>query len=969
MKKLLMVLMLMPVALGLAGQGKNLFREASVAVSSIQENHLPEYAVDGRLDRASTWMSNRWKSAPHIIEIVLPFYAVLDSVVLYSGIPEHEMKESEKNRAAGFWCVKNLCIQYWDDANWTDIDETIRTENREDRLVLAFNRPVTSSRFRMVSTDGEPVRVREIEGYGVKDSSMAAPVFKISSPILQAVPKYSTVEIKVTDRKVGESLHYVGYNQGYLVPGSNARAWWEYSQVNAARVWADLRTYVKREWLSGDFEPAVSRESFDRNRRKFLADPLKYMPLDSVAAVASSQVVSTNTMVLDYALETLHSLGVEILVQCGIEKEYHQAGWEHKWELWQRFYTMACYVHRKGAVKMMALCNEPNHRNAGPMPLSSWLAMAEVARDAMHQAVPGSEFVGPVTAGVNTDWWEEVAASDMVDLFSTHSYNLPANGYRGRVSRINGIYRNNHPQGRTRPVLFTETGRWMNAYLIDKEETMDSPSLFTEWAGMYVRNMMEGCYGMWAFKFATTVSGIYPWGIKSGHHYSWRGKRFLEDAFENYALGAAVEASHSASGTAFVTDGDKSSAWTAESAGDKWLKIDLGQVRDIGGIAVYTGSEGGVFTAPDRVRDMDVEYMDKDGGWHTLERPAQNYFKYAQLYYVVDPSVSARAIRLTVHDGGMAKVREVKVLPSGSLSSARTSYDVSGVQRTAQVVRLFAKGFRNGRPLYGCETSFEDDEFDVCAALDTLSGNRYIWLVQRNPFEYGVNLDLRDFGVAPGSRVVSEQVGERCFGEASVLTVDADGHIYTRVPSRSVTLLTVAPDQKDTPLEVMSRDCFSVNLATSDVEKRAPRVEMNARVRSANDVAYISFDLTRALKKGKPGRVLLSVEGCTNASEFQRLHVYCYEGGTRPVCWSKAPFLDPQEARVTGLDGLVHVAGELAFTPVSSEHMLDFTELTDRYGWRKCTFILVREAREYGDDYDNGIHTVLNPSNARLLIW
>ena len=137
--------------------------------------------------------------------------------------------------------------------------------------------------------------------------------------------------------------------------------------------------------------------------------------------------------VLDYALETLHSLGVEILVQCGIEKEYHQAGWEHKWELWQRFYTMAHYVHRKGAVKMMALCNEPNHRNAGPMPLSSWLAMAEVARDAMHQAVPGSEFVGPVTAGVNTDWWEEVAASDMVDLFSTHSYNLPANGYRGRV--------------------------------------------------------------------------------------------------------------------------------------------------------------------------------------------------------------------------------------------------------------------------------------------------------------------------------------------------------------------------------------------------------------------------------------------------------------------------------------------------------------------------------------------------------
>ena len=76
-----------------------------------------------------------------------------------------------------------------------------------------------------------------------------------------------------------------------------------------------------------------------------------------------------------------------------------------------------------------------------------------------------------------------------VQLFSTHSYNIPAVGYKGKVESIDKILKANHPEGKTKPVIFTEIGRWMNAYLIDKYETMDSPSLFVEWAGTYTQNM------------------------------------------------------------------------------------------------------------------------------------------------------------------------------------------------------------------------------------------------------------------------------------------------------------------------------------------------------------------------------------------------------------------------------------------------------------------------------------------------
>ena len=88
--------------------------------------------------------------------------------------------------------------------------------------------------------------------------------------------------------------------------------------------------------------------------------------------------------------------------------------------------------------------------------------------------------------------------------------------------------------------MYTETGRWMNAYLIDKYETMDSPSLFTEWAGEYTNNTLNQGYGMWAFKFANTTSNTYPRGIKSGHHFIWQGKRIVEDAYNNVALGKKV---------------------------------------------------------------------------------------------------------------------------------------------------------------------------------------------------------------------------------------------------------------------------------------------------------------------------------------------------------------------------------------------------------------------------------------------
>ena len=108
-------------------------------------------------------------------------------------------------------------------------------------------------------------------------------------------------------------------------------------------------------------------------------------------------------MSLDYCLHELRDLGLDIVSQGSIERAYYEVDWQRKWNLWQRWYALASYLYREGHVTLFAMINEPNHRNAGPMPLASWIELSKIVSDAVHTAVPEGKFVGPVTAGNNED--------------------------------------------------------------------------------------------------------------------------------------------------------------------------------------------------------------------------------------------------------------------------------------------------------------------------------------------------------------------------------------------------------------------------------------------------------------------------------------------------------------------------------------------------------------------------------------
>ncbi|GHB86701.1 discoidin domain-containing protein [Persicitalea jodogahamensis] len=981
----------------------NLALNAEVLASSEAPGYPAKNIADGKITRESKWMSATNK-APHVVELDFEKYCNVSEIRFSSGIPDHERTVTERNQATGFFSVKNFKIQYWDDANWTDFPKAVVLENRQTTVVFKFTNPISTYKIRMVADDGEKISVMEIEVIGSVSEDMPLPP-KVESDIEEKaeIAGDQDATLKVTNKVVGKTFKYVGYNQGYFLPGYNVSGWLEYSGVNSIRIWPNLNTYAPVSAVQVD-EGVTTVAEFDKRKADLRTNPesSKYIKWDSLMPIyATPDFSSNNTMEFDYAITESKRLGIEPVLQ--INSRDFDSTWSNKWQQWQRFYSLAYHAAKKADVTMFAMQNEPNHRHSGPMKLDQWIGGMQIVSDAVHSAIEDvntnygknlkAKFVGPVTAGQNTDWWATIAKNirtdyhgktvdhDLIDIFSTHSYNSPAAGYSTRVNNIRKLLKENHPENQAIPIVFTEIGRWMNAYLIDKEETMDSPSLFTEWAGIYASNMNNGAYGMWAFKFVTNVSDAYPRGIKSGHHYTWPGTRFVEDAHVNLAKGAKVKSSSGASKAKRITDGSKSdaSAWTSDATDKQtWLEIDLGKPTELGSAIIYTGSEGGVFTAPDRVRNFRLEYW-TGSQWQEIPGTSQKDNKYAQVYLPFKEPVTTSKVRFSSEDEGALKVREIKLLDKDAVPDKSPDYNISGIQRTGEVVRLFAKGFKDERDLLEVNRSNDDNGLDTYVSLDKNTNTYYMWLVQRGSFAYHLDMDLSELDLETGTPIIGETVDEHTHGEVSTIRqLAADKKIKLTLPPQSVTLLSIPQGNLTKTLVSANADAY-VTGGTGRTKNHSGgkdlRVSLNAANPDQNAVSYVGFKIPQDQSKIK--KVLLTVSGKVDKGDKPfRLHVYAVPSekiSKKVIDWNNAPYLDEHEALIEDVGGAVKVAGELAFSTIEKARHLDVTDIVKKNATEDITFILVRETRQLGDDEDKGRTLVIKSREAgdapRLEIW
>ena len=227
-----------------ASQDANVALHKPVAVSSEAPGMPAANLVDGVISRNSKWEAANGR-APHVVEINLQKYYTVREIKVYSGLLDQEKKPGEMNQAAGFFSIKNFRLQYWDDANWSDLPQSEVHENRNVENSFHYNPGVSTYKIRLVCDDGEPISIMEIEVLGSATPNMPAPPSLAPSVSTTTVPQGPQAALlTVSPQVVGKSMKYVGYNQGYYMPGSNISGWVRYSNVNAFRVWASLNSFV-----------------------------------------------------------------------------------------------------------------------------------------------------------------------------------------------------------------------------------------------------------------------------------------------------------------------------------------------------------------------------------------------------------------------------------------------------------------------------------------------------------------------------------------------------------------------------------------------------------------------------------------------------------------------------------------------------------------------------------------------------
>jgi hypothetical protein len=399
-------------------QQKNLALGRTVTANSESPQYPVGNVVDGKITRNSKWMSGNVRP-PHVLELGLKEYCNISQVVIHTGIPEAERTAAESSQAAGFFSAKNFKLQYWDDANWTDIPNSEIHENRLTEVKFSFSPAINTFRLRFICDDGEPISIMEFQVFGT-ETGRAAPVLNVAELQRKSViTSNQDVSIKVENKVIGKSMKYVGYNQGYYMPGSNASGWIEYSGVNSLRIWTSLNSYVPLSAVQVD-KTLVNVEEFDRRKAELRNNPEinKYLKWGVLLPIYTKpEEASTNPMVLNYVLAELKRLKVDPVVQVSGTDFNDQ--WSNKWQQWQRFYALAYYMAKTGDVTKLALQNEPNHRNSGPMKLDQWISAMQIVSDALTSAIDDvnkkygknlkAQMVGPVTAGNNPEWWAAIA--------------------------------------------------------------------------------------------------------------------------------------------------------------------------------------------------------------------------------------------------------------------------------------------------------------------------------------------------------------------------------------------------------------------------------------------------------------------------------------------------------------------------------------------------------------------------------
>lgn len=314
-------------------------------------------------------------------------------------------------------------------------------------------------------------------------------------------------------------------------------------------------------------------------------------------------------------------------------------------------------------------------------------------------------------------------------------------------------------------------------------------------------------------------------------------------------------------------------------------------------------------------------------------------------------------------------------------------YNVGGVTKGGEVVRLFAKSFAGAHELFSIPNAAGTGatDFRISASRDNEQQRYYLFSANESTSARALSLNLSEWDVELGSRIIVEEVSADRHGEVShVLTVPANKIVTlpgTGQPAQSVMLFSIP--QKKTAYEVTlaATDDATVKAGSNANNAFGDSPNLYAKNEPTNpaarNVSFIKFN-TGNIGASTIDQAILQVYGENTGLSSQVLaHVYGLTNDAwneATLNWNNAPNL--ADSTTISLDSIsenfIESVGSSAFfvghfTGTAAERNLaiDVTRFLRDHPDQEVTFLVAIEVRFNGENVDDDLASLRLASKER----
>jgi hypothetical protein len=321
------------------------------------------------------------------------------------------------------------------------------------------------------------------------------------------------------------------------------------------------------------------------------------------------------------------------------------------------------------------------------------------------------------------------------------------------------------------------------------------------------------------------------------------------------------------------------------------------------------------------------------------------------------------------------------------VDNGNAPYNIGGVTKGGEVVRLFAKGFAGANELFSVPTKSGTGATDLrlSASHDVEKDRYYLFSANEATSARSLTVDLAGWGIEPGARVIVEEVSADRHGEVS--------HVLTVPPNRLLTLPASGQAAQSVLLFSVPKNKAAYELSLGATDDAMVKAGANASAvfgdspnlyaknepvtPGARNVSFIKFD-TGTIPSSSIEQAILQVNAQNSGSASQVIaHMYGLTNDAwneATINWNNAPNL--ADSNGTALDDIsenfIEGVGTSAFfvghfTGTSSERQtgIDVTSFLQQHPDQEVTFLVAREVRFDGENVDDDLTSLQIASKER----